>query len=199
MHAKSVVTIANIIEAAQSLFISKNYADVSMTEIAEAAQVTKGALYHHFDSKEALYLHMMHNFLDQIYIITSTTVAESEGKTCRERLRLTTRSFLELPEIQQNLMRLVRRDINILTDPERNELIRAYQRALPEQIEAIIRDGIANSEIKEADARLLSWEHVAIVEVVLRPYSQTVLGDVDTTADFVMDLFFDGVARRQPG
>jgi AcrR family transcriptional regulator len=61
MYAKSATTITNILEAAQALFLEKNYADVTMTDIAEAADVTKGALYHHFSGKEDLYLRMMHS------------------------------------------------------------------------------------------------------------------------------------------
>jgi AcrR family transcriptional regulator len=196
MYAKSATTVAHITEAAQLLFTSRNYADVTMTAVAGAAEVTKGALYHHFASKEKMYLTIMHNFLEGIHHLTEQVVRESVSRPCRERLRNITLSFLNLPESQQELMRLVRRDINVFKDPERGQLVRDYQRALPEQIEAIIRDGIGNGEITGTDARLLSWEHVAIVEVVLRPYSQTVLGDANTTADFVMNLFFDGVGVR---
>jgi AcrR family transcriptional regulator len=196
MYAKSATTIAQILEAAQRLFTTRNYADVSMTAVAEAANVTKGALYHHFASKEEMYLTMMHDFLEEIHVLTAGIVQESGLRPCRERLNNITLSFLNLPESQQELMRLVRRDINIFQDPEREQLVRAYQRALPEQIETIIREGIVNGEIEGTDARLLSWEHVAIVEVVLRPYAQSVLGDAKATADFVINLFFDGVATK---
>jgi AcrR family transcriptional regulator len=196
MYAKSAVTIANILESAQGLFITKNYADVTMSDIAFAADVTKGALYHHFSSKEDLYLKMMHGYLAEIAAMASSVVQSTEGWPCRDRLRQVTVSFLKLPEIQKELMRLVRRDINILKNPERELLIRDYQASLPEPVEAIIRAGIVNGEIDGTDARLLSWEHVAVVEVVLRPYAQSVLGDAEDIADFVIGLFFDGAAKR---
>ena len=195
MYAKSTTTIANILEAAESLFTSKNYADVTMAEIAETAAVTKGALYHHFASKEALYLTMMHNFLEEIGAILSEVVAESAERPCRDRLHQFTLTFLNQPPGKQELMRLVRRDVSIFQDPERDRLSGAYQAALPKQAEAILRNGIANGEVLAEDARLLSWEHVAIVEVVLRPYAANVLGSPEQIADFVITLFFDGVAR----
>jgi AcrR family transcriptional regulator len=37
------------------LFGAKGYAQTSLDEIATAARVTKGAVYHHFDSKKALF------------------------------------------------------------------------------------------------------------------------------------------------
>ena len=44
-----------VLGAARSLFGGKGYAGTSVDEIAAAARVTKGAVYHHFASKEALF------------------------------------------------------------------------------------------------------------------------------------------------
>lgn len=196
MYAKSATTISNILEAAQALFLEKNYADVTMTDIAGAAEVTKGALYHHFSGKEDLYLRMMHSYLEEMGSILRE-VAEASKGTCRQRLHQFTLTFLQLPPQKRELMGLVRRDINIFKDPQREQLIRAYQAALPEQVESIIYEGIINGEIMAADARLLSWEHVAMVELALRPYAQRVLGSHQETADFVIRVFFDGVASKR--
>src|SRR5690606_24867934 len=104
---------------------------VTMSDIAGVAEVTKGALYHHFNSKEDLYLTMMHAYLQEIGEVMWQTAREGDA-TCRERLRHFTLSFLTLPAAKQELMRLVRRDINIFKNPQREKLVRAYQAALPE-------------------------------------------------------------------
>ena len=44
-----------MLTAARSLFGRKGYAQTSVDEIADVARVTKGAVYHHFDGKEALF------------------------------------------------------------------------------------------------------------------------------------------------
>jgi AcrR family transcriptional regulator len=44
-----------VLTAARSSFGAKGYAQTSVEEIAAAARVTKGAVYHHFASKEALF------------------------------------------------------------------------------------------------------------------------------------------------
>ncbi len=44
-----------VLAAARSLFGQKGYAQTSVDEIAAAARVTKGAVYHHFAGKEALF------------------------------------------------------------------------------------------------------------------------------------------------
>ena len=197
MYAKSAVTIANILEAAASLFIARNFADVTMADIADAADVTKGALYHHFESKEDLYLKMMHAYLEEIKVLVAPVVA-GDGPA-RQRLRRFTLTFLQLPPDKQALMQLVRRDVNIFEGTERRRLVSAYQAALPEQAEKIIQDGIDNGEVIVADARLLAWEHVASVEVVMADYARDRLGGPEAMADFVIGLFFDGVAQGQLG
>ena len=49
-------TAARILKIAREQFLAQSYADVTMDQIAGAAKVTKGGLYHHFAGKEALYL-----------------------------------------------------------------------------------------------------------------------------------------------
>jgi AcrR family transcriptional regulator len=194
-YAKSKVTIQTIYEAARSLFVEKNYADVTINDIASQANVSKGALYHHFSGKEDLYLKMMHHYLAQIQESTQSVVEKSSGG-CRERLYESILNFLQLPQELLSVLRLVRRDINIFKDPMRSELIRAYQEAVPNQVESIIQDGINSGEIKAINARLFSWELVALVEVVMRPYSQNIIGSPREMADFVINLFFDGVVTH---
>lgn len=197
MYARSAVTIAAIMDAAAQLFTTRNYADVTMVDIAEAAEVTKGALYHHFSGKEELYLRMMHDYLAGVGELLTGVVAATKGQPARDRLHAFTLTFLRQEPIKRELMHLVRRDINIFRSPEREDLIHAYQRALPEQAEAILRDGIAAGEIVAEDPRLLSWQHVAGVEVVLRPYAASILGRPERIADYVIGLYFDGVAQRR--
>jgi hypothetical protein len=75
-------------------------------------------------------------------------------------------------------------------------LVRAYQRALPEQIEAIIRDGIADGELDSRDPRILSWSFVALVEVVIGPYADRAFGITEARLEHVLDLFFDGATAN---
>lgn len=205
MSPKSAATTAHLLGAAEALFLSKNYADVTMEDIARAAGVTKGAAYHHFANKEALYVAMMGLALKEKEELFQTAV--TTPGTCRERLTRLTQVFLELPPEKRNVMKLVRRDVNIFKDPVRSQLVRAYQSALPEQIESIIKDGIRDGELA-GDARLLSWMYVAIVEVILTPYAERVFRDEldgdelhrsnqNKMLEFVIRLFFNGAGASK--
>ncbi|MEK3795670.1 TetR/AcrR family transcriptional regulator [Paenibacillus sp. FSL R7-0204] len=48
-----------ILEHASSLFAQKGYGAVSMNEVCSAAKVSKGSLYHHFPSKDELFLYVV--------------------------------------------------------------------------------------------------------------------------------------------
>ena len=71
--------------------------------------------------------------------------------------------------------------------------------ALPVEVENILRDGIRNGELSSSDPRLLSWQFVALVEVALSPYADTLFGAVEDKLDQVLDLFLDGASLHKDG
>ncbi len=196
-YAKSEISVGKILEAAGKLFIARSYAEVTMADIAEAAGMTKGGLYHHFQTKEELYLVMMHRYLSEQERLFRSAV--SRGETCREQLRLLTVQFLTQPAESYQMMPLVRRDVNIFKGKSRDRLIRSYQAALPEVEEEIIRDGMEKGELPRNDARLLSWLHVAMVEVVLSGYARSVVGSSEEIGDYVLGVLFDGLLSGKSG
>ena len=54
VQTRAIETHAAIVRAAAAIFQVRGYGGASMNDIAAAAGVTKGALYFHFESKEAL-------------------------------------------------------------------------------------------------------------------------------------------------
>ncbi len=197
LTAKSEATVAHILDAAEGLYLARNYADVTMDQIAQATSMTKGALYHHFSGKETLYLEMLRrDFAEKGERFRRA--AESPGSV-RERLRRLTAAFFALPANKRGLIALVRRDINVFRDPLRSELVQAYQRTLPEPVQRIVEDGIRAGELTSADPRLLSWSFVAMVEVAMGDYVNRVFPNDEARLDHVLDLFLGGAAAPNHG
>ena len=51
----SEATRAALLDTATALFAERGYAGTSLEDVASASQVTRGAVYHHFASKQALF------------------------------------------------------------------------------------------------------------------------------------------------
>jgi AcrR family transcriptional regulator len=57
---------AEIVGIAGELFAERGYAHTTVREIADAAGILSGSLYHHFDSKESMIEALLRDFLDRI-------------------------------------------------------------------------------------------------------------------------------------
>ncbi|GAB4493655.1 MAG: TetR/AcrR family transcriptional regulator [Anaerolineales bacterium] len=66
MQPRSEETRAHILQAALRRFASVGYSAASVDDICAAAGVSKGAFYHHFPSKQALFLELLNEWLDTI-------------------------------------------------------------------------------------------------------------------------------------
>lgn len=61
-QAQALATQNNILNAARKLVLEIPYDQITMNAIAQEAQVSIGALYHHYPSKEALFYQVFHTF-----------------------------------------------------------------------------------------------------------------------------------------
>ena len=57
---------ADVIKIASELFAQKGFRATTVREIAEAAGILSGSIYHHFDSKEAIGDEVLSGFLDEV-------------------------------------------------------------------------------------------------------------------------------------
>jgi AcrR family transcriptional regulator len=91
-----------VLDAARSSFARKGYAQTSVDEIAAAARVTKGAVYHHFAGKEALF-RAVHDEVEAEAQARTAAAAIPEG-TPIDQLVAQVSAYLDValdPEIQR--------------------------------------------------------------------------------------------------
>ncbi len=63
---RSRATQERLVSAARRLFEAQSYAETSIDEIARAAGVTRGAIYHHFGGKQQLFKAVIEDIQDEL-------------------------------------------------------------------------------------------------------------------------------------
>jgi len=108
-----------ILHAAESLFLDRGYDNVSLEEIAAAANVTRGAVYWHFKSKQGLLL-AVRDEAQTPFRDLANRLAEENGTALLEELADAISSILERLQSdprQKGLIRvLFRLDLTLASD-----------------------------------------------------------------------------------
>ncbi len=91
---RSAATRGKLIEVARELFTARGYVDVATEEIVRQANVTRGALYHHFTDKRDLF-RAVHNQVEEDMV---ARISEAMGgiRDPVELLLAANRRFLDL-------------------------------------------------------------------------------------------------------
>jgi AcrR family transcriptional regulator len=89
MQQRSEETRSRIMEAAIKLFSSRGYNKASVDDICEEAGISKGAFYHHFKSKQALFLALLDGWLEFV----DNAIEASKDQTVPETFMQMTQAF----------------------------------------------------------------------------------------------------------
>lgn len=100
---RAEATRSTLVSVARRLFVEKGYFDTGTEEIVQEAAVTRGALYHHFADKKALFLAVFEAVEDDL-LASAGAGADGDSFT---RLRNGLIGFLDAsltPEVQRVLL-----------------------------------------------------------------------------------------------
>jgi AcrR family transcriptional regulator len=89
---RRAATIDSIVGAARELFIARGFAATSIDDIASRAGVAKGAVYHHFESKEQIFQRVFEQMTGALAFEVATTAAA--GKSTLDRFKRGTLKYL---------------------------------------------------------------------------------------------------------
>ena len=101
---RTAATRTVLIAAARELFATKGFGEVSTQAIADAAGVTRGALYHQFADKTELFAAVYEDLEAELVAEISARIVADLPNGTVESMRLGARLFLDLctaPEVQQ--------------------------------------------------------------------------------------------------
>lgn len=101
---RTAATRARLIDSARKLFAEKGFRAVSTEAIVAAAGVTRGALYHQFDDKSALFTAVYEQVEQELVAYIGERIAQAGPADPLQAMRVGARLFLDLvsaPDLQQ--------------------------------------------------------------------------------------------------
>lgn len=104
---RSAATRHALIAAARRLWAARSYAEVGTPEIVAAAGVTRGAMYHQFADKAALFLAVMEAVEQDVVARLAEAIAQSGAATPAAAIRAAVEPWLDIcvdPEVRQLLL-----------------------------------------------------------------------------------------------
>jgi len=167
---RSAETRGALIGAARALFAERGYAGAGREEIVERAGVTRGALYHHFGAKEALFRAVYEAV--ETDLCDALARAAAAGRDPVEQLRLGTDAFLDAAGSRE-VSRIVLLDAPAVLPVEE-------RRALSEQYGlGMVRGGLAAAAAAGRLAIELSDELAIIVLAMLHEAATAIAEGAD--------------------
>ncbi|MBB6634157.1 TetR/AcrR family transcriptional regulator [Cohnella thailandensis] len=160
-------TINQILTVALNLFIQKGYEQTSIQDIInELGGLTKGAIYHHFKSKEEIMLAVTDQLFKGVDEMLSG-VRDDNGLNGLEKLRKISRVALDNPA--QNEMASAAP--NLLRNPKllAAQIENIIEKAVPIYIQPIIEQGVRDGSIRTDYPRELSEVLMVLTNIWLNP------------------------------
>jgi len=150
MQKRSEDTRQSILLAAISEFAKNGYTATSVSQICATARVSKGAFYHHFPSKQVLFLELFSSWLGQLD--EQLTMIRSQTKSVPEALQLMVGLMGNIYDIAGgNLPMFLEFWNQAHHDTEIWEIVIAPYRRYQDYFAAMIQDGIDEGSLKPVD------------------------------------------------
>ena len=145
----SDVSRQKILDAAISVLIEKGVAATSINDLARASGLSKGGIYHHFDSKEDLLIGVLSSFLDNYLerINLEVNVNESAYTQIKRLLQGLEELLIELGQYNQLFLDFF---VQARFFPRFIELVQSQYQLFHTNLTEIIQLGIQQKEFKKS-------------------------------------------------
>lgn len=162
-------TVDLILNTAARLFLTKGYDKTSLQEIIEETKLSKGAIYHHFASKEEIFVRICERMGEE-NAAALRKVRDSKTLNGKEKLKEIFRQSL----LFANHDRMLKIMPYLLDSPQflAMEIHGIFEEVAPEFIEPILRDGRADGSIRTDHPKELAEVLILLSDIWLNPMLQ---------------------------
>lgn len=185
----------DVMRAAVELFATRGYANTSVQQIVEAAGVTKGAMYHYFESKDDL----LFDIYDRMLSLQKARLDEIVGRggDTVDVLRSVCVDVIETSIAQLPEGTVFLRSVHMLSEPRQREVTRR-RRAYHDEFAALItrgqREGVFRDDIPVA---LLAAHFFSDLHYLSQWYSPEGPESATLVAQQITDLFLTSLRSTE--
>ena len=199
MQQRGEETRNHILEAAQRLFSTNGYDATGVAEICQSAGISKGAFYHHFPSKQAVFLKLLENWLE---ILDGGLKVISQGTQDVPHI------LLQMSEILTKVFQTADGQLPMFLEywlqASRDEAIWkvtiAPYRHYQEFFTAVVQRGMDEGSFREVNARIAAQTLVALaVGLLLQGLLNPRGADWPQMPRQCMRLFLDSLRPKNTG
>lgn len=167
-------TVEKILDAAACLFAQKGYAHTTLQDVIDETGLSKGAVYHHFKSKEEIAA-KVGDRMGAEFTATLVHIRDDDAMTGLQKLQAVFAASL-LPQRQQALGRALPR---LWDDPQflSIELHDLLEKTIPIYITPMIQQGTTDGSIHTADAAALGEALFLLADLWLHPLTRPTTPD----------------------
>ena len=186
-------TRARILDAAVRRFAIAGYDAASVEEICTEAGVSKGAFYHHFPTKQAVFLALMQGWLAMIDVGMQAVRKETVPETLVTMTNLLPGVFAAA---ENRLPMFLEFWLQASRDETVWKAIIAPYRHYQEYFSKLIHDGMAEGSIKPVDSQVAAQVIVSLaVGLVLQGVLDPRGADWEKTGRESMQILMNGFAK----
>jgi AcrR family transcriptional regulator len=192
---RSEETRERILDAAVKKFASAGYAAASVDEICAAAGVSKGAFYHHFPSKQSVFLALMQGWLG---LIDAGMEGFRSGSVPETLVRMTDMLPGVFAAAEDRLPTFLEFWLQATRDQKVWKAIIAPYHHYEDHFAKLVEEGVQEGSLKPVDADLAATVIVSLaVGLVLQGVLEPRRTDWAETAHKSMQLLMDGMAVQK--
>ena len=181
---------AQLLAAAQEVFVANGYHGAAMDEIAETAHVSKPVLYQHFPSKRELYLALLDSHLSTLTELMMGALNSTDDND--ERVQAVMRAHYRFIASDDQAHRLVF-ESDLINDSDVSSRLETFNKAFADAIARVIAE---DTKLPMIEAQLLGRGLAGMAQVSARYWLETDGNlDLDVASDLIYRLAWRGISR----